>query len=161
MTPSTPGGSARKSRTTRVIRATPSELWDAFVDEDVLLAWLPPKGMTGRMHAFDARVGGGYEMSLYYPPGEERFKGKSGEREDRVTVRFVEMEPPRRIVETVRFVSDDPAFAGEMTLTITLEPVDGGTSVTMTFEGIPPGVRPEDNDAGTRASLAQLARRFA
>jgi hypothetical protein len=30
----------------------------------------------------------------------------------------------------------------------------------MTFDGLPPGLRPEDNDAGARASLDQLARRF-
>jgi uncharacterized protein YndB with AHSA1/START domain len=34
----------------------------------------------------------------------------------------------------------------------------GGTEVTMRFEHIPPGIRPEDNDAGTRSSLEKLAR---
>jgi len=34
----------------------------------------------------------------------------------------------------------------------------GGTEVTIAFEHIPPGIRPEDNDAGTRSSLAKLAR---
>jgi hypothetical protein len=33
------------------------------MDPDVLVAWLPPARMTGRIHAFDARVGGGYRMS--------------------------------------------------------------------------------------------------
>jgi hypothetical protein len=28
----------------------------------------------------------------------------------------------------------------------------------MLFEDIPPGIRPEDNEAGTRASLEKLAR---
>jgi len=30
-----------------------------------------------------------------------------------VNVRFVELTPPRRIVETVSFVTTDPAFFGE------------------------------------------------
>ena len=148
------------TRTTRIIRASADAIYAAFVDPDALVAWLPPAGMTGRMHAFDARVGGGYEMSLYYPPEEERFQGKSAEREDRVAVRFVELAPPHRIVEAVRFVSDDAAFGGEMTLTVTIEPRGAETAVTLAFDGLPPGVRPEDNDAGAALSLAQLAQRI-
>ena len=143
--------------TTRMIRASPQVVYDAFIVPDVLLSWLPPAAMTARMHTFDARVGGGYEMSLFYSPQERRFRGKTAEREDRVVVRFVELAPPHRIVETVRFVSDDPAFGGEMTLTITIEARGRGSAVTMAFDGLPPGLRPEDNDAGARSSLAQLA----
>lgn len=39
-------------------------------------------------------------------------RGKYAEGEDRVTVRFVALTPPRRIVEVVRFLCDDPAYAG-------------------------------------------------
>ncbi|MHB1223629.1 MAG: SRPBCC domain-containing protein [Gemmatimonadaceae bacterium] len=148
------------TRTMRVIRARPEELYEAFVDPVALVAWLPPAGMTGVLHAFDPRVGGGYEMSLFYPPDERHFRGKTAEREDRVVVRFVELTPPRRIVETVRFVSGDPAYGGDMTLTATFEPVAAGTVVTLAFDGLPPGLRPEDNDAGARASLEQLAGRL-
>lgn len=152
-----PTGSS--TRTTRLIRATPEAVYAAFVDPEALVAWLPPAGMTGRLHAFDARVGGGYEMSLHYPPEERGVRGKTAEREDRVAVRFVELVPPRRLVEAVRFVSDDAAFGGEMTLTVLIEARDEGSAVTLAFDGIPAGVRPEDNDAGARLSLAQLAQR--
>ncbi len=154
----TPEPTGTSTRTARVIRASPQQLYDAFLDPAALAAWLPPAGMTGRMHAFDPRVGGGYEMSLFYPPEERRFRGKTAEREDRVRVRFVELAPPHRIVEAVRFVSDDPAYGGEMTLTVLIEAAAGGTAVTLAFDNLPPGLRPEDNDAGARASLAQLAR---
>lgn len=154
----TPPPPENATRTTRVIRASPAAIYAAFVDPAALVAWLPPAGMTSTLHAFDARVGGGYEMSLYYPPDEHRFRGKTTAREDRVVVRFVELAPPRRIVEAVRFVSDDPAFGGEMTHTVTLEPTADGTAVTLAFDGLPPGLRPEDNDAGAQLSLAQLAR---
>lgn len=150
----------RWTRTSRVIRATPRAVYDAFVDPAALLEWLPPGGMTGRIHAFDARVGGGYRMSLFYPESESRFRGKTAAKEDMVDVRFVTLEPPRRIVEAVRFVSDDPAFGGEMTLTVTFEEVADGAEVTMDFRPLPPGLRAEDNEAGARLSLDQLARRF-
>lgn len=148
------------TRTSRIIRAQPKELYDAFVDPDALAAWLPPAAMTGRIHEFDARVGGGYRMSLFYPPNERRFRGKTSDNEDLVDVRFVELTPPRRIVEAVRFVTTDPAFSGEMTLTATFDVVSGGTAVTLAFENLPPGLRAEDNDAGARMSLEQLAHRF-
>ena len=45
-----------------------------------------------------------------------------------------------------------------MSLTVTIEPVPDGTKVTMLFENLPPGVRPEDNELGARQSLEQLAR---
>jgi uncharacterized protein YndB with AHSA1/START domain len=148
------------TRTSRIIQARPEELYRAFTDPDVLVQWLPPAEMTGRIHEFDARVGGGYRMSLFYPPGEQVFQGKTADREDMVVVRFVGLAPPRRIVEAVTFVTTDPALMGEMTMTATFEEVPGGTEVTLAFDDLPPGLRPEDNDAGARLSLEQLARRF-
>jgi hypothetical protein len=43
---------------------------------------------------------------------------------------------------------------------VTFEEVSGGTEVTLEFKNLPPGLRPEDNEAGSRLSLEQLARRF-
>jgi len=148
------------TRTSRVIRARPEELYAAFLDPAALVDWLPPAAMTGRIHKFDARVGGGYRMSLFYPASERTVRGKTSEREDMVDVRFVKLEPPRRIVEAVNFFTTDPAFSGEMTLTATFEAASGGTEVVLVFENLPPGLRAEDNKAGSRLSLEQLARRF-
>lgn len=145
------------SNASRVIRASPETIYAAFLDPMLLVQWLPPAGMTGRIHTFDARVGGGYRMSLYYPATEVGTRGKTSEREDMVDVRFVELRPAERIVEAVRFVSDDPAFGGEMSMTITLDPVPAGTSVRLAFANLPSGLRPEDNDLGAQSSLAQLA----
>ena len=148
------------TRTSRIIQARPEELYAAFLDPAALVEWLPPAEMTGEIHQFDARVGGGYRMSLFYPPDEQAFTGKTADREDRVEVRFVELSPPRRIVQAVRFATADPAFMGEMTMTATFDEVPGATEVTLAFDNLPPGLRPEDNDAGARLSLEQLARRF-
>ena len=97
-------------------------------------------------------------MSLFYPASEEVYRGKTSEGEDRFTARFVELKPPARVVQAISFDSDDPAFSGEMTMVVTLEERDDGTEVTILFENIPPGIRPEDNDEGTRSSLEKLAR---
>lgn len=150
----------RRTRAARIIKARLEELYAAFMDPDALVAWLPPAEMTGRMHEFDGRVGGGYRMSLLYPPTERAFRGKTSDREDVVVVRFLELTPPRRIVEAVTFVTSDPAFLGEMTITVTFGDAAGGTEVTFLCENLPPGLRAEDNEAGSRLSLEQLARRF-
>jgi uncharacterized protein YndB with AHSA1/START domain len=153
-------GPCASTRTSRIIRARPQELFAAFIDPAALLRWLPPAEMTGEIHEFDARVGGGYRMSLFYPPNAGSSRGKTSEREDRVDVRFVDLMPPSRIVEAINFVTDDPNFRGEMILTVTFEPVPAGTDVVLEFRNLPPGLRPEDNDRGARLSLEQLARCF-
>jgi uncharacterized protein YndB with AHSA1/START domain len=148
------------TRTSRVIGARPEEVYEAFMNPAALVDWLPPGEMTGEIHEFDARVGGGYRMSLFFPPTERSFRGKTSDREDVVTVRFVELAPARKIVETVNFHTTDPALCGEMTFVWTFEEVSGGTEVTVACKNLPPGLRAEDNEAGSRLSLEQLARRF-
>jgi uncharacterized protein YndB with AHSA1/START domain len=116
--------------------------------------------MAGKIHSFHAGVGGGYSMSLFYPPEERSFRGKTSEREDRVNVRFVELDPGKRIVEAFSFDTENPALFGEMRMVATFERMSGGTNVTLLFTDLPAGLRPEDNDEGARLSLSQLAQRF-
>lgn len=146
------------TRNARFIEAPPETLYRACTDPAALPVWRVPGDMTGAVHRFDLRVGGGYEMSLYYPPSEDASRGKTSAREDRYTARFVELTPPLRLVEAITFDTDDPAFAGELVMEVTLEAVADGTMVTIRFTGLPPGVRPEDNEAGTRSALEKLAR---
>jgi uncharacterized protein YndB with AHSA1/START domain len=148
------------TRTARIIRAPREALYAAFLDPAVLVQWLPPGERTGVIHEFDGRVGGGYRMSLYYPPDQPHVPGKTTDHEDQVRACFVDLTPPRRIIQTVAFAADDPALEGEMTMMVTFEPAPGGTEVTLLFEHLPPGLKPEDNDDGARLSLDQLARRF-
>lgn len=149
---------AASTRTSAVIKAPCEALFRAFTDPTALAVWLSPGEMTGQVHEFDARVGGGYRMSLYYPASEPVDSGKTSAREDRFTARFVALTPPTRIVQGITFDTVDPAFSGEMTMVVTFEDRDGGTEVTILFEHIPPGIRPEDNEVGTRSLLEKLAR---
>jgi len=48
----------------RVIAAPPEKIYRAFLGPDALARWLPPSGFTGKVHAMDARVGGGFTMSF-------------------------------------------------------------------------------------------------
>lgn len=141
----------------RIIKAPRAKLYAACLDPDMLARWRVPDRMTGTVHSFDPRVGGSYRMSLTYRASKRGPVGKTSPDTDSFTGRFVELVPDEKIVEIVTFESDDPGFAGAMTLTTSFEQVPGGTNVTITFKGLPPGIRPEDNETGTRQSLARLA----
>lgn len=150
--------SLASTKNSKFIKAPQQTIYQAFTDPAALAVWLAPGDMTGVIHSFDYRVGGGYQMSLYYPLSEPSSQGKTSEREDRYTARFVELTPPEKIVEAIAFDTIDPAFSGEMIMEITLEPGDGGTTVSIVFKHIPSGIRPEDNELGTQLTLEKLAR---
>jgi uncharacterized protein YndB with AHSA1/START domain len=56
------------TRTSRIIKAPREALYRAFTDPAALAVWLSPEGMT-----------------------EQVYRGKTSEREDRFTARFVEL----------------------------------------------------------------------
>jgi uncharacterized protein YndB with AHSA1/START domain len=144
----------RTDAASRVIDASAERLYTAFTDPGALARWLPPNGMTGAFEWFDATPGGGYRMRLTY---EGEGTGKTTSDSDVVDARFVELQPPRRVVQEVQFVSEDPALAGTMVVTWSLQAVDEGTLVTIRADNVPPGISEEDHAAGLAASLRNLA----
>jgi uncharacterized protein YndB with AHSA1/START domain len=146
------------TQTSRVIKASRESLYQAFIDPKALAVWLPPGEMTGKVHEFDARLGGRYRMSLFYPSSDQGQRGKTAEREDRFSAQFLELTPSKRIVQSITFDSEDPAFLGKMIMIVTFAGADEATEVTISFERIPAGITPEDNEAGSRSSLEKLAR---
>lgn len=145
-----------RSTATRTIAAAPEKVFAAFIDPTLLVQWQAPDTMTARIHRHDIRPGGSYEMSLYFD--NPNAQGKSGGNEDRYTATFLEFDRPRLLVESIVFASDDPALALPMRMTVDLEPDGEGTRVTLTFDDLPNGVSPEDNNEGSRQSLVKLAR---
>jgi len=109
------------------------------------------------MHAFDGREGGAFRMSLVYPEGERSARGKTSEDTDTFRGRFVKLIPNELVVWVTEFESEDPAFAGEMTVRWMLASAGSGTDVTVLCENVPRGIRPEDNEAGCRSTLEKLA----
>ena len=147
---------ARIDRASRTIHAPPSAIYRAFENARAMESWLPPKGMTGRMLAFDFREGGFYRMRLTYSdPNHSR--GKSSENTDEVEVQFLKLIEDRCIEQGVTFNSDNPDLSGMMKVTWTFLPVPQGTEVTVRCENVPEGVRPDDHEAGLISTLENLA----
>ena len=139
-----------------MIAAPPEKVYAALVDATALTEWLPPTGMTGTIERFDLRPGGSYRMVLTYAdPSASR--GKSSADSDVVEAHFVDIVPGVRVVQAVDFISDDPAYAGTMTMTWEVTAADGGTRVDITADDVPDGISPEDHAEGLNSSLVNLA----
>jgi uncharacterized protein YndB with AHSA1/START domain len=146
----------RTDRASRVIAAPLERVYAALVDPEALKAWLPPDGMSARFERFDARPGGSYRMVLTFADASAE-PGKATADSDIVEARFVDIVPGARVVQAVDFVSDDPAYAGTMTMTWAVTAVDAGTRVDIRADDVPDGISAEDHAAGLTSSLTNLA----
>jgi uncharacterized protein YndB with AHSA1/START domain len=143
------------TRITCHVNAPRAAVYDALLDARAVSRWKVPAGMTCHVHAFDAREGGAFRISLSYDSPTET--GKSSAHTDTYHGRFVKLVPNEQVVEVDEFETTDPALRGEMTITISLADADGGTEILAMHEGVPPGVPIADNEAGWRSSLGRLA----
>lgn len=153
-----PGGGT--TSVSKVIKAPRKAVYAAFMDADAVATWLAPGTMKGRVHTFEPREGGEIRMSLTYQDVTDSPDGKGGKSSsdtDTFTGKFSALVPDEKVVWITEFESEDPDFAGEMTLTWSFVDTDGGTEVTVLCENIPRGIRPEDNEEGSRSSLDKLA----
>lgn len=87
--------------------------------------------------------------------------GKSTADSDVVEARYIEIVPDVRVVQAMDFVSDDPAFAGTMTMTWDVRAEAGATVIEITADDVPDGISAEDHAAGLASSLENLARHLA
>lgn len=130
----------------RVLRAPAERVYRAFLDPDALAKWLPPHGFTGKVHAMEARVGGGYRMSFtHFGTGASHS----------FSAVFTELVPSQLIRHTDQF--DDPALPGEMQVTVSLRSVACGTELQIVQEGIPAAIPVESCYLGWQESLDLLA----
>lgn len=143
------------TQVTRHIRAPRTLVYQALLDAAAVQQWMVPDGMSSHVHAFDAREGGTFRISLTYEGPTTA--GKTSERTDSFHGRFVRLVPDTEVVQAVEFETDDPATKGEMTITYRLADARGGTDVVGLHENLPPGVSPEDNELGWSMSLGKLA----
>lgn len=146
----------RTDRANRVIEAPPAIVYDALLDRESLEAWLPPDGMRGRIELWDPRSGGGFRMVLTYLDPTDS-PGKTSAATDVVDVGFADLVPPERVVQKAVFESDDPLYAGIMTMTWALAAVANGTEVSVIASDVPPGIDQAVHEAAIASSLANLA----
>jgi uncharacterized protein YndB with AHSA1/START domain len=144
-----PQPTSKSLRLTRVFKAPPERVFNAFLDADAFAKWLPPNGYTAHVYHWEGRVGGTYRMSFSSLDKKDThaFNGK-----------FLEIKPHTRIVYTDAFETEDPRMKGEMKVTVTFRQVPGGTELSIVHDGIPSLVPADDAKKGWTQSLENLAR---
>jgi uncharacterized protein YndB with AHSA1/START domain len=140
------------TQVSRLLRAPRAEVYRALTDPVLIARWRFPDGMTS---VVEPQEDGAFRVTLTYdaPDGQ----GKTSARSDTYRARFSQLVPGELVVEVDEFETDDPRFAGEMTITITLRDQDASTELVAVHEGVPSGVSPEDNELGWRMALDRLA----
>ena len=136
------------------LNAPRERVYRALVDAGSIAQWKVPSGMTCQVHEFDGREGGTFRISLTYDAMDGI--GKTTAHTDTYRGRFLKLVPNELVIEADEFESADPAFRGEMTITITLADADDGTELVAVHEGLPNGLSIADNEAGWREALARL-----
>lgn len=137
---------AQTVRLHRVLKCPPDRLYRAFIDPKAMVKWLPPYGFVGEVHSIDARVGGSYRMSFTnFNTGQTHAFGG----------RYLEMKPGELLRYNDKF--EDASLPGEMTVTVKLRPVMGGTELSIVQENIPAAIPSDMCYLGWQESLAQLA----
>ncbi len=130
----------------RVFNAPPARVYNAFLDPDALVKWLPPHGFTAKVHHLDPRQGGTYKMSFTnFSTGSSHSFGGT----------YVELVPNELLRYTDRF--DDPNLPGDIQVTIQLKQVLVGTEIQITQEGIPDVIPVEACYLGWQESLYLLS----
>lgn len=131
----------------RVLQATPERVYQAFLEPDAMVKWLPPNGFTGKVSQMDARVGGSYKMSFtnFTTGNSHSFGGQ-----------YLELVTNERIRYTDQF--DNPDLPGVIEVTITLKAVAVGTELHITQEGVPDVIPAEACYLGWQESLTLLAK---
>lgn len=143
------------TQVSRHVNAPRSAVYRALLDADAIARWRVPGGMTSQVHEFDPREGGAFRISLTYDVLGRA--GKSASRTDTYHGHFAKLVPDQKVVEVFEFETADPALRGVMTMTTTLTDASSGTDILVVHDGIPAGVPADDNEAGTRMALANLA----
>jgi uncharacterized protein YndB with AHSA1/START domain len=131
----------------RVLKASPEKVFRAFTEASAMACWLPPYGFTCTVHEMNPTVGGSYRMSFHnFTTGHSHsFGGK-----------YVEIRQNEFLRYTDQF--DDPNLPGEMTTSVWLKKVSGGTEMKIVEEGIPSVIPVEMCYLGWQDSLDKLTR---
>jgi uncharacterized protein YndB with AHSA1/START domain len=127
----------------RRIKATPAKVYAAITRPELMLRWWgPDAGPTLRAEA-DVRPGGRFSIVFRLLNGDEH----------NPTGVYQEVVPDRKLVFTWEWPD---AREKESLVTFLLEPIDGGTELTLIHEQLPDEAARESHKAGWAGLLDKL-----
>ena len=131
---------------TKVIKATPEEVFEAFTDPEIMRKWFyGDEGWTADI-SNTLEVGGMYNVTMHATNGKSYVH----------TGEYRVIEPPEKLVFT--WNSD---FAQDTVVTVYFRGVAGGTEITLEHEFLPTDEAREDHRKGWTVCLNNLEKLFA
>lgn len=125
------------------VKAPPERTFSALTGDEVPAWWVRPGVFDTREWSGDVRPGGRWRASGLGRGNPYVLEGE-----------FLEVDPPRRLVHTWQ----GAGAAGPSTITYELEPVEGGTRITLRQTGIKPRPTCAATCLGWETSFEELAR---
>lgn len=127
----------------RRIKASPAKIWAAITQPDQMLLWWGPDAGPTLSVTADVRPGGRFSVVFRLLNGDEH----------NPTGVYQEVVPERRLA----FTWDLPGAAEPQSLvTFQLEPIEGGTVLTLTHERLPDDALRASHEAGWSGLLDKL-----
>jgi len=130
----------------REIRAPRERVFDAFVTETAMRNWMCPRGMTIPALEVDARVGGGFRLTM---------RARDGDQFTAVAA-YREITRPERLVYTWQWVGEGMPNV-ETLITVTFAERGGATEVRMTHSGFPDQALADSHQEGWGSCFNRLA----
>jgi uncharacterized protein YndB with AHSA1/START domain len=131
---------------TKVIKATPEEVFEAFTNPEIMTEWFyGDEGWTVDV-SNTLEIGGKYILNMIKPDGKEY----------KHTGEYKVIAPHEKLVFT--WNSD---FAQDTVVTVYFRGVAGGTEITLEHEFLPTAEVREDHRKGWTICLGNLARLYA
>ena len=125
------------------LAAAPERVFQALASPEIVDWWVNPGVFDTREWSGDVRVGGQWRASGIARGEAYALEGK-----------FLEVDPPRKLVQTWHFAG---APGTPSTVSYLLEPIDGGTRLTVRHADIAPPDRRSNVGAGWRSSFDRLS----
>lgn len=143
----------------RTFDASPAEVWELWTTKDGMEAWMGPEGFRVTVNELDLRPGGSlvYAMTAVGPDQVDYMRKAGMALVNVQRVRFVEVDPPRRLVtrELADFIPGVKAYEVESVLE--LEQVGNGTRLVLTFDAMHDARWTEMAKLGRESELRKLA----
>lgn len=129
---------------TRVLPATPAEVFEAWTRPEILSRWFAPGELRAEVAELDPRPGGRYRVAMHHPSGATHV----------VTGSYREVVPPERLVFSWAWEGED---APETLVTVEFRPVGDNTEMLFTHEGFPTAEARDQHLHGWTGSAGKLA----
>ena len=142
----------------RTYEASPDEVWELLTTRDGIEAWMGPDGYSVSVRELDLRPGGAlvYHMAAVGQDQVEYMKKAGLPLVTEQHVRFVAIDPPRRLVyrDLADFIPGVEPY--EVEAVVELHAVDGRTRLVLTFEAMHDAHWTEMSKLGRESELNKL-----